>query len=171
MCRNFVRGGLILLALIQGALGLYAYAAPLTFYHGLPFPGHSWVDVLPPYNGHLITDYGILSLSLTVVLGAAAIFLERRLVQAALGGLPGLCGAASGLPRHAPTELPVHRRGYPDRGHARPHRAVDRNPGTNAISPGGVTEVTAGGRTCTKSRRPARGSLSLWKDSRERYQN
>ena len=86
MAHHSIRAGLSLLALIQGGLGLYAYVLPLTFYNGLPFPGHSWVDLLPPYNGHLVTDYGILSVSLAVILAAAAVFLEKRLVQAALSG-------------------------------------------------------------------------------------
>jgi hypothetical protein len=40
--------------------------------------------VLPPYNEHLLRDFGAASLAIAVVLIGAAIFLERRLLQVAL---------------------------------------------------------------------------------------
>ena len=40
-------------------------------------PGHGWVAMLPPYNGHLIRDVGALSLNLAVVLGVAAMTTDR----------------------------------------------------------------------------------------------
>jgi hypothetical protein len=42
------------------------------------------VQLLPPYNEHLMRDVGGLNLALSVVLGASALIMERRLVTAAL---------------------------------------------------------------------------------------
>ncbi len=48
-----------LLALAAAALsvGIPASVAPRAFYNNYPFIGH-WVDRLPPYNQHLVTDVG-----------------------------------------------------------------------------------------------------------------
>jgi hypothetical protein len=64
---------------------LLAAFAPRTFYDDFPFTAH-WVDRLPPYNEHLVTDVGGLYLGFALVLAWAAATLERRLVQAACGG-------------------------------------------------------------------------------------
>ena len=60
--------------------GVWALAAPRSFYDSFPGAGHTWVALLPPYNEHLIRDVGGLSLGLAVLTGAAALTLERRLV-------------------------------------------------------------------------------------------
>ena len=70
----------MLLTLLQAVTGGWQYFAPLAFYH-LPT-----VDADPPFNEHLMTDVGGLGLALAVVLGAAALRMERSLVQAALAG-------------------------------------------------------------------------------------
>jgi hypothetical protein len=44
------------------------------------------VAMLPPYNQHLMTDLGGLNLALALVLGVAAVSLDRLLVRAVLGG-------------------------------------------------------------------------------------
>jgi hypothetical protein len=61
------------LALTQVVIGVWALFAPASFYRSFPGAGQAWVSLLPPYNEHLITDVGELSLALAVVLGAAAI--------------------------------------------------------------------------------------------------
>ena len=54
---------------LLGALsvGLLAMFAPRTFYEDFPFFA-SWVDNLPPYNSHLVTDTGGLYLGFAVLL-------------------------------------------------------------------------------------------------------
>ncbi|HEY1853335.1 MAG TPA: hypothetical protein VGG40_01995 [Solirubrobacterales bacterium] len=69
-------------ALVLGALAAFA---PRTFYDDFPFFSH-WVEMLPPYNEHLVTDVGGLYLALAVILGWAAWSLERTLVRAACAG-------------------------------------------------------------------------------------
>ena len=81
---TLLRVGLLLLAAVQALLGLWALSAPRAFYDGFPFPGHAWVALLPPYNEHLVRDVGGLSLALTVVLGAAALTLDRTMIRVAL---------------------------------------------------------------------------------------
>src|SRR5215213_7072649 len=68
-----VRVLLAILALIEAVIGVWALFAPASFYRSFPGAGQAWVSLLPPYNQHLITDVGELSLALAVVLGAAAI--------------------------------------------------------------------------------------------------
>jgi hypothetical protein len=75
-----MRAGLVLLTFVQAAIGAWQYFAPRAFYH-LPT-----VDANPPFNAHLMTDVGGLGMALAAVLGAAALRLERSLVQAALAG-------------------------------------------------------------------------------------
>ena len=48
----------------------------------LPFLAH-WVELLPPYNEHLVTDVGGLYLGFAVIFAWAARTLERTLVLAA----------------------------------------------------------------------------------------
>jgi hypothetical protein len=78
------RVGLLLLAAMQAIVGLWALAAPRSFYAGFPSRGHPWVALLPPYNEHLVRDVGALSLALTVVLCAAALTLDRAMIRTAL---------------------------------------------------------------------------------------
>ena len=66
-------------------VGLPASLAPRAFYDHFPFVAH-WVDRLPPFNEHLITDVGGLYLALAVILGWAAWTLQRDLVRAACAG-------------------------------------------------------------------------------------
>lgn len=62
-------------------IGLTATVAPRTFYDDFPFLA-SWVELLPPYNEHLVTDVGGLYLGFAVMFGCAAWTLERTLVRA-----------------------------------------------------------------------------------------
>ncbi len=66
-------------------IGLSAYVVPHTFFTDFPFLAH-WVERLPPYNEHLVSDVGGLYLGFAVVLGVAAWRLERGLIVAACAG-------------------------------------------------------------------------------------
>lgn len=76
------RAMLALLCAYCVALGAVAAFAPRTFYDDFPFFAH-WVDMLPPYNEHLISDVGGLYLGFALLFGWAAWTLERTLVRAA----------------------------------------------------------------------------------------
>ncbi|WP_433022788.1 hypothetical protein [Kribbella sp. CA-294648] len=52
---------------------------PASFYNDVPT-----VDWTPPYSEHLFRDFGSTTLGIGIVLAAAAIWLERRLVLVAL---------------------------------------------------------------------------------------
>src|SRR6187431_3330692 len=62
-------------------VGLTATISPAAFYDDFPFFAH-WVDLLPPYNEHLVTDVGGLYLGFALLFVWAAITLERTLVRA-----------------------------------------------------------------------------------------
>src|SRR3972149_11848600 len=80
----WLRVGPGLLALAAANVGVWALAAPRSFYDDFPGGGRSWVSALPPYNEHLVRDVGGLNLALALLLVWAAVALERRLVQVAL---------------------------------------------------------------------------------------
>jgi hypothetical protein len=79
------RAALWIAAASAAGVGLVAAFAPRTFYDDFPYVGH-WVDRLPPYNEHLVTDVGALYLGFALVLAWAAATLHRELVQAACWG-------------------------------------------------------------------------------------
>lgn len=85
-----VRGALLLLCGYCLFLGLVATFAPHTFFTDFPFLAH-WVERLPPYNEHLVTDVGGAYLGFAVVLGLAAWWLDRKLVIAACAGFLTVC--------------------------------------------------------------------------------
>jgi hypothetical protein len=72
-------GALCGATLVLGALAAFV---PRTFYDDFPFFAH-WVELLPPYNEHLVTDVGGLYLGFAVLFAWAAWSLERTLVRAA----------------------------------------------------------------------------------------
>lgn len=78
---NIARGALGFLLISVLLVGLPAAFAPRTFYDDFPFVAH-WVELLPPYNEHLVTDVGGLYLGFAVLFGWAAWTLERTLVTA-----------------------------------------------------------------------------------------
>jgi hypothetical protein len=82
--RAWLRTGLIVLALYHFVLGMWALFWPRSFYDTFPASGHAWVALLPPYNEHLLRDFGALNLAVAVVLGSAAAGVERRLTFTAL---------------------------------------------------------------------------------------
>jgi len=67
------------------ALGALAAFAPRTFFDDFPFIAH-WVERLPPYNEHLISDVGGLYLGFAVILAWAVWKPGRELVLAASAG-------------------------------------------------------------------------------------
>jgi hypothetical protein len=79
-------------------IGLTATVAPRTFYDDFPFVAH-WVELLPPYNEHVVTDVGGLYLGFAVLFAWAAWTLERTLVRAVCVGW--LLTAAIHLAFHA----------------------------------------------------------------------
>ncbi|GLZ34182.1 hypothetical protein Lesp02_63690 [Lentzea sp. NBRC 105346] len=81
---TLLRTGLGVLAAAQAFVGGWALAAPRSFFDNGPFPGTHWVAMFPPYNEHLMRDFGALSLSLCAVLVFAAVTAQRTVVRAAL---------------------------------------------------------------------------------------
>lgn len=80
--RGVIRLALIYVAVALGAVAVYILLAPRTFYDD--FPGWAqWVSALPPYNEHLLRDFGSAGLGLAVLAGIAAVWMDRRLVQGA----------------------------------------------------------------------------------------
>jgi hypothetical protein len=79
---NLARAALLILVVSTLSVGLPATFAPEVFYEDFPFIRH-WVDLLPPYNEHLVTDVGGLYLGFAVLFGWAAWSLQPTLVRAA----------------------------------------------------------------------------------------
>jgi hypothetical protein len=79
---NLARAALLILLVSVLAVGLPAAFAPQTFYDDFPFV-RNWVELLPPYNEHLVTDVGGLYLGFSVLFGWAAWTLQPTLVRAA----------------------------------------------------------------------------------------
>jgi len=77
-----IRFGLWYLALTSAYLAIWILVAPKGFYDSFPTGPGKWVSALPPYNEHLERDFGAAGLGLAVLAGLAAVWMERRLVQA-----------------------------------------------------------------------------------------
>ena len=82
LMENLARAALLILVVSTLAVGLPATFAPESFYDDFPFLRH-WVDLLPPYNEHLVTDVGGLYLGFAVLFAWAARALQPTLVRAA----------------------------------------------------------------------------------------
>jgi hypothetical protein len=82
--RSIIRVGLVVLALPQALIGLWALVAPRGWFDTFPGAGHHWLPAYGAYNEHLATDVGGTFIALGLLLLAAALYLERRLVQVAL---------------------------------------------------------------------------------------
>ena len=88
-----IRFGLIYLAVTIGLVAAMILISPRGFYDDFPSGPSAWVSVLPPYNEHLLRDFGSAGLGLATLAGLAAWWMDRRLVQAAaislfVGSLP-----------------------------------------------------------------------------------
>lgn len=69
---------LLLLAVVQAAVGGWIVVRPNTFYD-------NWFVALDmPYNEHLTLDLGAFNVAFGVLLGCASVSMERRLVQVTL---------------------------------------------------------------------------------------
>jgi len=93
--RGWIRFGLIYLAVTIGLLAVWILVTPKGFYDDFPGGSAHWVSVLPPYNEHLERDFGAASLGLAVLAALAALWMERRVVQATaitvlVAGIPHL---------------------------------------------------------------------------------
>ena len=84
-----MRAVLGILGGVQVLNGLYALLAPSSFFGDFPL-GRGWVAALPAYNEHLVRDVGSLFLATGIVLLAAVVWTERRLVLIAARLLPGV---------------------------------------------------------------------------------
>jgi hypothetical protein len=82
---TLARAALLVLCAYCLFIGFTALAVPHTFYDDFPFLAH-WVERLPPYNEHLVSDVGGLYVGFAVVVGIAAWRPERLLVLAACAG-------------------------------------------------------------------------------------
>lgn len=76
------RACLALMCVYTLSIGATAAFVPGTFYEDFPFLAH-WVDRLPPFNEHLVTDVGGLYLGFAVIFGWAAWRPDRALARAA----------------------------------------------------------------------------------------
>jgi hypothetical protein len=93
--RGWIRFGLIYLVVTIGWVAVWILIAPRGFYDNFPGGSSHWVSALPPYNEHLERDFGAASLGLAVLAALAAIWMERRVIQAAaitilVAGVPHL---------------------------------------------------------------------------------
>jgi len=79
------RVALVVLAANGLFVGLWALAAPRSFYDDFPGAGRVWVAVDGPYNQHLVRDVGALNLALAFV-AAFALVTGSVLVAQAAGG-------------------------------------------------------------------------------------
>ena len=77
--RTALRAGLTVLASVELVLGGWTLLFPASFYADVPT-----VDLTPPFSEHLFRDFGGATLGLALVLGSAAVTLEKRLVTVAL---------------------------------------------------------------------------------------
>jgi hypothetical protein len=82
--RVVLRLGLIALALPNTVVGGWLLFAPRSFYDGFPGFGVHWVARLGAYSEHASTDFGGALLAIALLTWLASLWLERRLVQAAL---------------------------------------------------------------------------------------
>jgi hypothetical protein len=68
---RLLRPALGFLCFSTALVGLTAAFAPHAFYDDFPFVTH-WVNLMPPYNEHLVTDVGGLYLGFAALFGCAA---------------------------------------------------------------------------------------------------
>jgi hypothetical protein len=76
---SLLRVTLACLAFSAAVPGLQATISPSAFYDGFPF-GRAWVQMLPPYNEHLIRDVGNYKLAFAILFAWAAWRPSRELV-------------------------------------------------------------------------------------------
>lgn len=78
------RAALALVAAAQAEVGVWGEISPRGFFDHFPaIGGQHWVRAFGHYNEHLVRDFAAAELGFAVLLAAAAVWLERRLVMAA----------------------------------------------------------------------------------------
>ena len=82
--RQRVRAGLLFLAAGQSLSGVWALAAPRSFFDGFPGGDLGWVAALPRYSEHLVRDVGAFNLAFAVLFLWAASSLDKSIVSASL---------------------------------------------------------------------------------------
>ena len=83
--RHPLRAALLLLtAAAQGATGIWAAAAPHSWYDTFPGLGHAWIPAGGPYDEHLVTDVGAGLLALALLLAWAALADSLAVLRAAV---------------------------------------------------------------------------------------
>jgi hypothetical protein len=90
------RLGLVLVGAAQVEIGIWGTIAPRSLFDHYPGFGHHWIAMLGTYNEHLLRDYAGAELGFAVLLVAAAIWFERRIVLIA-----GTAFLAATLPHFA----------------------------------------------------------------------
>jgi hypothetical protein len=90
---GLIRAVLIYLAVTIGLLAAWILIAPKSFYDNFPTSATHWVSALPPYNEHLLRDFGSVSIGLAVLAALAAFWMEKRIIQAA-----AIASVAAGVP-------------------------------------------------------------------------
>ncbi|MCA1833353.1 MAG: hypothetical protein ABR548_06600 [Actinomycetota bacterium] len=83
---TWVRGGLLALAVSQGATGLWALASPHAFWSSFPGFGRHWLRPLGPYNDELVRDFGAMYVALSAALSYASLVMDSGAIRAALIG-------------------------------------------------------------------------------------
>lgn len=83
--RAWTRSLVIVMVTLTGTIGLWAGFWPKSFYeHGpIPLLDTGWVAMLPPYNEHLVRDYGFMNLAVTAISVVAAIVMSPLIVRTA----------------------------------------------------------------------------------------
>ena len=82
--RQRVRAGLWFLAAGQAIAGVWALAAPRSFFDDFPGGGLNWVAAIPKYSEHLVRDVGAFNIAFAVLFIWVATSLDKNAVRAAL---------------------------------------------------------------------------------------
>jgi hypothetical protein len=82
--RTWLRAGLLAVAVVQGVPAVWAACWPRSFYTAFPTAGRAWLTLFPPFNEHLVRDFGLMALQLSAVVVYSAVSLEFRVVRVAL---------------------------------------------------------------------------------------
>lgn len=82
--RGAVRVGLVALGGAQLAIGSWALLDTHGWFDSFPGAGHHWLAAYGAYNAHLAVDVGATFSALGALLLLAAVWMEKRVVQAAL---------------------------------------------------------------------------------------
>lgn len=82
---QWVRAGLVVLAVPQAATGVWAGLAPRSWYRNFPGGGRHWISALGPFDDHLVRDVGFGLLALAALVLWSAVSLDPLLVKSALG--------------------------------------------------------------------------------------